>query len=159
MHEHSDLRGIATTAQIGGHPLHPMLVPLPIGLFVGMLLADLAFWLTGDPFWAGVAFWALAAAIVFALIAALAGFADFFGNKRIREHRDAWLHMGGNLTAVVLALISLWLRWGNTEAAVLPWGLLLSLIIVAGLVYTGWMGGELAYRHRVGMQPDERAPH
>ena len=30
-----DLRGLSTTAQIGGHPLHPILIPVPIGLFGG----------------------------------------------------------------------------------------------------------------------------
>jgi uncharacterized membrane protein len=36
-----------------------------------------------------------------------------------------------------------------------PWGLILSTVIVAMLLYTGWKGGELVYRYRVGMQPDD----
>lgn len=149
------LKGIATTAKISGHPLHPLLVPVPIGLFVGMLLADVAYLATGAAFWAEAAFWALVGAIVFALIAALAGFADFFGNARIRAISDAWRHMIGNLAAVVVALISVFVR---LNGAMMPWGLVLSVVIVGLLLYTGWKGGELAYRHRVGMLPDETSP-
>ena len=40
----------------------------------------------------------------------------------------------------------------GAEAAVLPWGLTLSTAVVAILVFTGWKGGELVYRHGVGVQ-------
>jgi uncharacterized membrane protein len=151
-----DLLGIATTVQVSGHPIHPLLVPLPIGFLVGTFLCDLAYLATGNGFWAEAAFWSLVAAIVTAALAAVVGFIDFFGNARIRALNDAWLHMIGNVTAVVLALVSLLLRWGNPEGAVLPWGLVISTLIVLLIVFTGWMGGELAYRHRVGMLPNER---
>jgi uncharacterized membrane protein len=32
-----------STAQIAGHPIHPMLIPFPIACFVLVLLSDLAF--------------------------------------------------------------------------------------------------------------------
>jgi uncharacterized membrane protein len=152
----SDLRGLATTAKLGSHPVHPMLIPFPIALLVTTFACDLAYWASGDNFWARGAFWALTAAIVTALVAALAGFVDFAGNARIRALSDAWQHMIGNLVAVGLAMISLLLRWSNGSAeAVLPWGLLLSALIVCLLVFTGWKGGELVYHHRIGMQPQE----
>jgi uncharacterized membrane protein len=152
----SNLRGLSTTAQIGGHPLHPMLIPLPIGLLVATLACDLAFFGTDDPFWATAAFWSLVGAIVTALIAAIAGFLDFFGNSRIRAISDAWRHMIGNLVAVVLAVVSLLLRATQGTDIIVPWGLLISTLIVLLILYTGWKGGELSYRHRVGMLPDER---
>jgi uncharacterized membrane protein len=151
-----DLLGIATTVHVSGHPIHPLLVPLPIGFLVGTFLCDLAYVATGASFWAEAAFWSLVAAIVTAALAAVVGFIDFFGNARIRALRDAWLHMLGNVTAVVLALLSLLLRSADPARAVLPWGLALSTLIVLLILFTGWMGGELAYRHRVGMLPDER---
>lgn len=155
MAEHG-LLGIAATATIKGHPLHPMLIPLPIGFLVGTFACDLAFWGTADVFWARAAFWSLLAAVVSAAIAAVAGFIDFFGNGKIRAHGDAWRHMIGNLVAVALALVSLWLRWDDPATAVLPFGLLLSTVIVLLILYTGWKGGELSYRHRVGMLPNDR---
>jgi uncharacterized membrane protein len=55
-----DLLGLATTAKIAGHPIHPMLIPFPLTFLVTVLLCDIVFWATGNPFWTQVAFWALA---------------------------------------------------------------------------------------------------
>jgi uncharacterized membrane protein len=153
-----ELEGLSTTAKLGEHPLHPMLVPFPIALLVATFACDLVFWWTGNDFWAQAAFWSLGAAIVTALIAAVAGFMDLLGNARIRALSDAWRHMLGNLLAVVLAGVNLWLRYDEgAAAAIVPWGLALSAIIVVILLYTGWKGGELVYRYRVGMQSDDSA--
>jgi uncharacterized membrane protein len=153
-----DLLGVATTAKVAGHPLHPMLIPFPITLLIATFICDLAYWSTGDAFWARVAMWALGAAIVTAAAAAAAGLADFFGNSRIQAMSDAWHHMIGNVVAVVLALVSFWLRYRYGAAeAIVPWGLVLSTLIVLMLGYTGWKGGDLVYKHRIGMHPEEPA--
>jgi uncharacterized membrane protein len=36
-------------------------------------------------------------------------------------------------------------------SAVVPTGLILSLLVVALLLFTGWKGWEMVYRHRVGV--------
>jgi uncharacterized membrane protein len=141
-----------STANIGGHPIHPMLIPLPIGLLIGAFVCDLAYWGTGNAFWANAAFWALVGGVVTALLAALFGFADFFGDRVIRQLGDAWQHMIGNLIAVVLAIISIYLRYRRgIETAVFPWGITTSFLVVVILAFTGWKGGELTFRHRVGV--------
>jgi uncharacterized membrane protein len=141
-----------STAQVRGHPVHPMLIPLPIAFLIGGFASDLAFWATRNGFWAEASLWLIGAGIVTALLAALFGFADFFGEGRIRDISYAWYHMLGNLAAVVVAVASFWLRYARgVEAAVLPWGLVLSLATVCLLLFTGWCGGEMVYRHRVGV--------
>jgi uncharacterized membrane protein len=129
-----------------------MLIPFPIGFLVGSLVCDLIFLATGNPFWADVAFWSLAAGIVMALVAALFGFIDFAGDRAIRELGDAWQHFIGNLLAVALAIISFYLRlrYGH-DAAIVPWGVILSIATVLLLIFTGWKGGELVFRHYVGV--------
>ncbi|MCA0015551.1 DUF2231 domain-containing protein [Mesorhizobium sp. B292B1B] len=139
-----------STAKVGGHPIHPMLIPFPVAFLVGAFLTDLRFWGTADVFWARASMWLIGAAIVMALLAAIAGFIDFLSEPRIRALTDAWYHMVGNLTAVVLALINFYLRYSQgAEAAVRPWGVLLSLIVVCILLFTGWKGWEMVYRHHV----------
>lgn len=64
--------------------------------------------------------------------------------------------MVGDLVAVVLALVSLWLRTTNGTDIIMPWGLSISKVIAVLIHHTGWKGGTLSYRHRVGMLPDER---
>ena len=146
-----DLRGIATTAKLGGHPIHPMLIPVPVALLVDTLASDLAYRGMGDAFWARGSFWLLAAALVMS-----AGFADFFGSARIRSTGDAWQHMIANLAAVVLALVNFALRWNSEPPeGVLPWGLLLSAAVVLLLLFSGWKGGSLVYHHRIGMHPEQ----
>ncbi|HCX30608.1 MAG TPA: hypothetical protein DHU55_12705 [Blastocatellia bacterium] len=140
-----------STAKIAGHPIHPMLIPFPIAFFVSTLVCDLAFWRTGNPIWATAALWLLGTGIVMATLAAAAGLTDFLGDRRIRDLTDAWWHFLGNLIVVILELINWYRRYEGGDAAVLPWGLVLSLLVVALLLLTGWKGWNMVYRHRVGV--------
>lgn len=139
----------ASTARIGRHPLHPMLVPIPIGLLIGAFVCDLAYWLWHWAFGAYVAAWMLVGGIAGAAFAAVAGLTDFLGNAQIRALREAWLHMIANVTAVVLSVANLAVHMRDGAAAVLPTGLALSTLVVLLLLFSGWMGGEMVYRHRV----------
>jgi len=144
-----------STASIADHPLHPMLVPFPIAFFVATFVSDLAFWRTGVPFWAEGSFWLLSAGLVIAALAAVVGLIDFFGEARIRALNDAWWHAGGNVVAVLIELFNWYLRYQAGETAIVPTGLLLSLVVVCILLFTGWKGWKLVYLHRVGVS-DER---
>src|SRR4051812_15706498 len=146
-----------STARFMGHPIHPMLVPFPIAFFIGTLLADLAFLKTGDAFWARAAFWLLAAGLAGAALAALAGLTDFLGDRRIRGLSDAWMHMRGNVTAVAIEAVNLVLRLHDPSAAIASPGVYLSGAAFLLLGFTGWKGGDLVYRHRVGIPEGEGA--
>jgi uncharacterized membrane protein len=52
---------------------------------------------------------------------------------------------------VLIAVLNWYRRYAFGDAAVLPWGLVLSLIVVAILLFTGWKGWEMVYRGRVGV--------
>jgi uncharacterized membrane protein len=140
-----------TTVQIAGHPLHPLLVTLPITFFVSALLTDLAFWQTNNAIWATASLWLLGAGLISAAVAAVAGLVDFLGDQRIRDLNDAWWHAGGNVLAVLIELYSFYTRYRHGAAAVVPTGLVLSLVVTLILLFTGWKGGELVFRHRVGV--------
>ena len=144
-----------STAKIAGHPIHPMLIPFPIAGFVGTFVTDLVFAFSGDPFWAAMSFYLLSAGLVMAALAALAGFTDFLGDRLVRQHNAAWHHMIGNVV-VVLFQVTNWIIRGepdNTE--ILPSGLLISAAVAVILLYTGWRGWELVYRHRTGVAEAE----
>ena len=141
-----------STASIAGHPVHPMLIPFPIVFLVTAFVTDLVFWWTGAGIWATVSIWLLAAGIVMALVAALAGFIDFFGDPRSRDLGDSWQHMIGNLIAVTLAAINWYIRYRTgAVAGVFPWGILISFGTVLLLLFNGWKGWEMVYRHHVGV--------
>jgi uncharacterized membrane protein len=138
-----------STASIAGHPLHPMLIPFPIAFFVFAFIGDLAFWRTGNAFWAMASLWLLGVGLIMAALAAVFGLIDFLGEPRIRALNDAWWHAGGNVLAVLISLYNWYMRYTTGEAAILPTGLVLSLIVVCILFFTGWMGWNMVYRHHV----------
>jgi uncharacterized membrane protein len=145
-----------STAQIAGHPVHPMLIPFPIACFVLAFLSDLAFWRTSSDFWAGASLWLLGIGLIMAALAAVAGVIDLMGDDRIRNLNDAWLHAGGNVIAVVIELYNWYSRYEHGNAAIVPTGLILSLVVVLILLFTGWKGWEMVYRHRVGVMDQIR---
>lgn len=140
-----------STAAVAGHPIHPMLIPFPVAFLVGVLASDLAYWGTADPFWARASLWLVGAGVVMGALAGVFGAADFFTISRARQHGIGWIHALGNVTALVLSLVSWLVRLDDPAAAVLPWGLVLSAVVAALLGVTGWAGGELSYRHRIGV--------
>src|SRR5215217_7754935 len=93
-----------STAQIAGHPIHPMLIPFPVACFVLAFVSDLAFWRTANAFWASASLWLLGIGLIMAALAAVIGLIDVFGDAQIRALNDVWLHAGGNVAVVVLEL-------------------------------------------------------
>lgn len=138
-----------STAKIAGHPLHPMIIPFPIAFFVSTLVTDLMAINTGRAGFAEASMWLLGAGIAGALLAAVLGFTDFLSEPRIRALRESWLHMGGNLLVVVLEAINLYLR--TRGPGVSGGEAVLSAVVVALLLFTGWMGWQMVYRGHVGV--------
>ena len=136
-------------ATIGGHPIHPMLIPLPIGFFVGALVCDIILWFTHNPFWPQVSVVLIGFGIVGALLAALFGFIDY-GTAPMSDaaKSTATRHMVLNLLTVVIFAVAFWLRLGdNTSTA----GIVLTVVGVIVLGVSGYLGGHLSYHYGVGV--------
>jgi uncharacterized membrane protein len=147
----SDLHdsGVPSTVAVAKHPLHPLIVTFPIAFLTGALGADVGYWLTADPFWARAAVWLLGVGFASGIVAAVTGLLDFLKIDRVKKHSAGWIHMAGNVTALILTLVNLILRWGDIEGAILPKGIIISAIVASLLGITGWFGAELIYRHKV----------
>ena len=139
-----------STAKIGTHPIHPMLIPFPIVCFIGVLVTDIVFLNNHDAGWATASRYLLGVGIVMALLAAVAGLTDFMGSDRIRSMGDAVKHMLANVTAVVLEIVNFFVRLGN-DSAIAGIGIILSAVVVLILIYSGWKGGDLVFRHGIGV--------
>jgi uncharacterized membrane protein len=139
-----------STAKIAGRPIHPMTVAIPITLLVATFVCDLAFYIVDEPVLATVALWALGAGIVFAAIAGLFGFIDYFGDRAIRDLRAANIHMIGNVSILVLSVVNFLLRYGSPEGVPTA-SLVISIIVFVVIHITGWMGWTMVYRHGVGV--------
>jgi uncharacterized membrane protein len=143
-----------STASIGGHPIHAMLVPIPITCFVGTLVTDIAYWGTADMMWADFSAWLLTAGLVASIFAVIAGLVDFLGERRIRTLRQAWIHGVGNALALTLAIFNELVHTRDAYSSVVPSGLILSALVVLILLVTGWMGWDMVYRQQVGVRAE-----
>lgn len=138
------------TAQVAQHPIHPMLVSVPIVCFIGALLTDITYAVTAEIMWADFSAWLLVVGVIIGVLAAIAGLIDFLGSRRIRALGTAWLHLIGNLIVLVLAFFNALVHTRDAWTSVVPSGLTLSIITVLILPVTGWLGWTMVYRYGVG---------
>jgi uncharacterized membrane protein len=136
-----------TPASVKNHPYHPILVALPIGLWVFSLFSDiLAYFHWGGPAWASVAYFTLAGGIVTALIAAVPGFIDLLSITEKKLRQIGIFHMIINLVVVALYVVNLFLRRNGAGG---PSPIILSAIGVILLGISGWLGGELVHHYGI----------
>jgi uncharacterized membrane protein len=145
-----------TPAQIGGHPIHPMLVTIPIGLWIFSLVCDFIAMRSGTPGnWATASLYAMVGGILGALAAAVFGLVDLLSLRKTPTFPTGLKHMALNLTIVVLYVINAWTRWQTTDAAPDGTSLVLSIVAIALLLVSGWLGGKMVYERGVGVHADE----
>src|SRR3954462_8952012 len=136
-----------TPASFKKHPSHPILVALPIGLWIFSLVADVIYTLGWGPeVWNSVAFYTLAGGIVGGLIAAVPGLVDLVSLTDPELKHTGITHMFVMLISVVIFAADFWLRWKG-ENGRLPF--ILSIVGVIGIFVGGWIGGDLVHVHRV----------
>lgn len=148
-------RNPKSTAVVGGHLIHPMLVPFPIACFTGAFATDIVFAYGGGDGWATASDWLVGIGLLTAAFAAFAGLTDFMGDDRIRKIGQAVRHMIANVAVVVIEAVNLLIRMTTLDSIVTT-GIYLSEIAVLVLLYSGWLGGELIFRHRVGVHDTDR---
>jgi uncharacterized membrane protein len=134
---------MSSPASIKSHPVHPMLVGFPIGLWVFALVCDVVHAVSGSAVWQTVATFLVAGGIVGALLAAVPGLIDYFSIDEAEMRRIANLHLAVNLSAVVIFAIDLWLRFRLPADSNVP--LSLSVVGVLAIGFGGWLGGEMVY--------------
>src|ERR1700757_1529538 len=125
------------TAQVARHPIHPMLVSVPIVCFIGALLTDITYAVSAEIMWADFSAWLLVIGVIIGVFAAIAGLIDFLENPGIRALGPAWLHLIGNLFVLVVAFFNALIHTRDAWTSVVPTGLALSVITVLILPVTG----------------------
>ncbi len=143
--------GTGSVAAINGHPIHPMLVPLVIGTYVAATGADIAFALSKDGFWARSTEWLLLATLGAATLAVIPGLIDLLSIPRARNLPAARMHALGNALFLIVASFNFAWRQPDPAAQHGITGLLLSLVGLGLLGVSGWLGGQLAYKHGIGV--------
>ncbi|MFL5726412.1 MAG: DUF2231 domain-containing protein [Chloroflexota bacterium] len=135
-----------------GHPIHPMLIVLPLGLLSTTVLFDVVYLVTGDETFAQVAFWTLTVGLIGGLLAAIFGLIDWMNIPDGTRAKTIGLYHGVGNLVIVLLFVGSWLFRLQDHAYspdVLPF--VLGLVGVGLALGTAWLGGELVYRLRVGV--------
>ncbi|MGH7882339.1 MAG: DUF2231 domain-containing protein, partial [Candidatus Dormibacteraceae bacterium] len=98
-----------------GHPYHPILVTIPIGVWVASFIFDIASRVVSGPaFLAQGSEWLIAVGVIGALIAASVGFLDLLViPKGTPAFRIALIHMALNLTVTVAYAANFLWRLGD----------------------------------------------
>ena len=144
-------------ASIAGHPIHPMLIPFPLALWVTSFVVDILFYFLRHPTLLLIAKFMIAAGCLGAVAAAIPGIIDWLSIKNGEVKKAANWHARLNITALVVFAISLLLRLGSYSGIVgrkLTIPFLLSLVGVILITISGWLGGELVFRYGVGQTED-----
>jgi uncharacterized membrane protein len=135
------------------HPLHPAIVSVPVGLWSMALVFDLLSRAgDGNVTFVRTSFYCILVGLVGALVAVPTGVADWSG---IKPEKPAWrtgfYHLTLNVVIGLLFALNLGLRWGQTgDERQIPTGqLVLSLIGVAMLWVSVYLGGRMTFEHGI----------
>ena len=148
---------MASPASMGKHPVHPMIIPFPIALWIFSLVADVIYLWRGNPIWRDyVAFYTLLGGILGAAVAAVPGIIDWLSitDREVKKIAD-W-HARLNVIALVIFVVDFYLRTSGGMRWVggsytIP--VLLSVIGVVLIIISGWLGGEMVYVHGAAVEP------
>jgi uncharacterized membrane protein len=147
---------MASPASIMGHPIHPMLIPFPIALWVFSLVADIIYLWRGNTGWEWMAYWTLLAGCIGAVAAAIFGIIDYFSIKDKEVSKVATWHARINVLALLLFAASWYLRRGvdfENPNGKLTIPIVLSVVGVIAVTISGWLGGELVFKYGVAVNP------
>lgn len=142
---------MTSRAKAFGHPIHPMLIPFPVGLLVTAVVFDIIYLITDRSGFAVASGYMIGAGIIGGLLAAPFGWIDWFKIPADTRAKNIGLVHGlANIVVVVLFAVSWLLRfradWEPTTIA-----LVCSFVAVVIASVAAWLGGELVDRLAIGI--------
>lgn len=143
-----------------GHPFHAAAVALPIGAWAAAVVFDVVALATGDGAFVTGARWLYGIGVLGALLAAVFGLLDYSRlTPGTRAKRIATTHLLLNSGAIVVFGVAWIAHLGGEDPTIA--GLVLGLVGLAGLGVSGFLGGELVFRHgvRVADETDQAPGH
>jgi uncharacterized membrane protein len=146
---------------LAGHPAHPILITVPVGLLPFSLAMDVAYLATGKKKYAQASYFAMVGGVVGGLVAAATGAADYLSIPcGTAAKKTANLHALLNVWLIALSSYNLlsrrgkWVPSSKGQTA-------MSAVGVGALLVSSWYGGTLVYDHGMrvqGVDPIGHAP-
>ncbi len=138
-----------------GHPLHPQLVSLPIGLLSFSFVLDVMHLVTRKRSYAEAAYYALVGGSASAVAAASAGAVDYLSiapDTPVKQ--SANIHASLNAVLLATSTANLLLRRGKNPPTGIP-SVLVSAVSVVTLMVSSWYGGHMVYEHGMRVKTSE----
>lgn len=138
-------------AKLFGHAIHPVMIVFPLGLLSTGVVFDIVYLITGNPTFAIVSYWMIAAGIIGGFLAAPPGWIDWFAiPPDTRAKKIGLVHGLGNVLVLLIFIASWFFRRGTPQSpAMFP--IILGFAGAGLTLLTGWLGGELVERLGVGV--------
>lgn len=139
-------------ARFLGHPIHPMLVVIPLGLFIAAAVLDALYYWRGDTLFATISYYNVGGGIVGGLLAAVFGLRDWLAIPSGTRAKRIGLFHGATMVIVVLLFTAACLaRTALPDLAPTGTVLVIEGMAIALALLGGWFGGELVDRLGVGV--------
>lgn len=130
-----------------GHPFHPIAITIPIGAWTASIVFDIIGLIAEDPQpYAIGARLLIIVGILGAVVAAVLGLLDLSRlPARTPARKTALVHALLNTVVILLFAVSLIIRLAAGDE-IPGWGVAVSVLALAVLGVSGWLGGKLSYR-------------
>ena len=142
------------------HPLHPILIHIPVGLWIASLIFDLLQLATGSAALAAVSYYCIIGGLFGTLLAVPTGLAEYVEiPANTLPKRVATSHLVLNLIVAAVYLASFFWRRslvGGAPTYVTGWQFFVNLLNVGLLSVSGYLGGLLVYNYGIGYKPQLR---
>ena len=140
-------------SKVAGHPSHPILIALPLGLLMTSLLFDFRAKKRLDSTDGKIARALVGCGVLSGLVAAVPGLIDWLNVPQNTRAKTIGLwHGSGNVLALALFALS-WRKRRPNETQPDNSAVALSVLGASILGITGWLGGEMVYRLGIGVDP------
>jgi uncharacterized membrane protein len=142
---------VESKAKIMGHPIHPILIPFPLGLLSTSVVFDVVDLLTGDEKWSKISFWMIAAGVIGGLAAAVFGLIDWLAIPSGTRARAVGMWQGATNVVMVTLFIVSWVLRADAPGDPGTLAIILSFVAVGLASLGGFLGRELVVRLGVGV--------
>lgn len=140
-----------TPARLLGHPIHALSIVLPLGALSMSVILDVLNVIDERQIWKDSAYVLIGLGVICGLLVAIPGLIDWLSIPASHEAKSiGLLHLSSNVLGLILFSVSWLLRYDQPDS----WSTLAFLFSLGGITALsvgGWLGGEMVYRHGIGM--------
>ena len=132
---------VESKAKIMEHPIHPILIPFPLGLLSTSVIFDVVHLLTGNGKWSEISFWMIAAGVIGGLAPAVFSLTDWLAiTSGTRAKAVGMWHGATNVVMMTLFIVS-WLLRANAPGDPGTVAIVLSFVALGLASLGGFLGG------------------